>query len=808
MGPFIRDLRYAVRMLWKSPAFTAVAVIALALGIGANTAIFSVIDALLVRPLAFDDIDRLVLVWETLPQGSEVDQVSPADFRDLSSQNHVFDHLAAYRWWDVNLTGGGEPERAEGCLASADFFATLGVKAALGRTFQAGEEQLGGERVAVLSDGLWRRRFGADPDVLGKAVQLDGRTYAVVGVLPPRLEWPTGVELWAPLALSNEEQNERRQASLLVLGHLGPPYSLTEAQAEVGVIVRRLAQLYPQTSAGRGVKLLPMPGNDFDNLIRSFLLVFMGAAGFVLLIACANVANLQLARAVGRRKEVGLRAALGATRWRLVRQLLTESVVLSLLGAALGTLVAYWGVNLLRTNVPAEQVKDIPGFYAMHLNGRGLGFTLVVALLTGIISGLAPAIRTSKVDLLKTLKEDGRGSTVGSKPLRLRGFLVAGEFALALMLLVGTGLMVKGFVRLYDNQAQDFDPRNVLTLSIALSRGKYPAPHQRAAFYKEVLDRIAAIPEVESAGAANFLPSSGDWESVVFRIEGRPTSILTEKRHADLESASGNYFRTLRIPLLKGRDFTSHDAQETAPVAIISASMARRFWPDEDPLDKHIKLGVSDSQEPWRTIVGIVGDVKQGILSRTPRPTLYVPYLQSPPAIMSLVVRTRVNPLSLISSVRHEILSVDKDQPIFGIKSMEDFLADNMGGIQIATDLMGSFGAVALLLAAVGIYSVMAYSVSQRTQEFSVRMALGARRQDIVSLVVSHGLKLAVMGLMVGLPGALALTRVMSTLVFGMAAVNLPTLAGFALLLLAVATVASYLPVMRATKTGPMEALR
>ena len=808
MGPFIRDLRYAVRMLGKSPGFTAVAVIALALGIGANTAIFSVIDALLVRPLAFNDLDRLVLVWETLPQGGEVDQVSPADFRDLSSQNHVFDHLAAYRWWDVNLTGGGEPERAEGCLVSGNFFETLGVKAALGRTFQAGEGQFGGDPVAVLSDGLWRRRFGADPDVIGKTVQLDGRTYTVVGVLPPRLEWPTGVELWAPLALSNEEKNERRQASLLVLGHLGPRFSLTEAEAEVGVIVRRLAQLYPETSAGRGARLLPLPGNDFDNLIRSFLLVFMGAAGFVLLIACANVANLQLARAVGRRKEVGLRAALGATRWRLVRQLLTESIVLSLLGAALGTLVAYWGVNLLRTNVPAEQVKGIPGFYAMHLNSRGLEFTLVVALLTGIISGLAPAIRTSKVDLLKTLKEDGRGSTVGSKPLRLRGFLVAAEFALALMLLVGTGLMVKGFVRLYNNQAQDFDPHNVLTLRIALSRGKYPAPHQRAAFYKEVLDRIAAIPEVESAGAANFLPSSGDWDSVVFRIEGRPTSVLTEKRHADLESASGNYFRTLRIPLLKGRDFTSHDAEGAAPVAVISASMARRYWPNEDPLEKHIKLGASDSQEPWMTIVGIVGDVKQGILSRTPCPTLYVPYLQSPPAIMSLVARTRVNPLSLISSVRHEILSVDKDQPIFGIKSMEDFLADNMGGIQIATALMGSFGGVALLLAAVGIYSVMAYSVSQRTQEFSVRMALGARRQDIVSLVVSHGLKLAVTGLMVGLPGAFALTRVMSTLVFDMAAVDLPTLAGFVLLLLAVATVASCLPVIRATKTGPMEALR
>jgi putative ABC transport system permease protein len=795
-------------MLAKSPGFTAVAVLALALGIGANTAIFSVIDALLLRPLAFDDLDRLVLVWETLPQGGEVDQVSPADFRDLSSQNHVFDHLSAYRWWDVNLTGGGEPERAEGCLVSEDFFETLGVKAALGRTFQAGEGQVGRDQAAVLSDGLWRRRLGADPDIIGKAVQLDSRTYTVVGVLPSRLEWPTGVDVWAPLALSNEEMNDRRQASLLVLGHLRPRYSLTEAQADVNLIARRVAQLYPQTNAGRGAKLLPLPGNDYDNLIRSFLLVFMGGAGFVLLMACANVANLQLARAIGRRKEVGLRAALGATRWRLVRQLLTESIVLSLLGAALGTLVAYLGVNLLRTHVPAELVKGVPGFSAMHLNERGLGFTLAVALLTGIISGLAPAVRTSKVDLMKTLKEDGRGSTVGSKPLRLRGFLVAAEFALALILLVGTGLMVRGFLQMYNDQTQGFEPQNVLTLRIALSRGKYGSPHQRAAFYKKVLDRIATIPEVESDGAASFLPSSDEWDNVVFRIEGRPTSVLTEKRHADLEVASLNYFRTLRIPLLKGRDFTSYDGEGTAPVAIISASMARRHWPNEDPLEKHIKLGANDSPEPWMTIVGIVGDVKQGILSRTPRPTLYVPYPQSPPAIMSLVARTRVNPLSLISSVRHEIQMVDKDQPMIGIKSMEDFLSDNMGGLQIAADLMGSFGVVALLLAAVGIYSVMAYSVSQRTQEFGVRLALGAQRRDIVSLVVSHGLKLAATGLMVGLPGAFALTRVMSGLVFDVAALDLPTLAGFALLLLAVATVASCLAAMRATKTGPMEALR
>jgi putative ABC transport system permease protein len=576
----------------------------------------------------------------------------------------------------------------------------------------------------------------------------------------------------------------------------------------MGVIASRLAQLYPQTNARRGTKLLPLPGNDFDNVVRSFLLVLMGGAGFVLLIACANVANLQLARAIGRRREVALRSALGATRWRLVRQLLTESIVLSLLGAGLGALVADVGVHLIRTNVPSEQVKGIPGFRGMQLNGRGLEFTLAVALLTGIISGLAPAIRTSKVDLTKALKEEGRGSTVGHKSLRLRGLLVAVEFALALMLLVGTGLMVKGFVRIFNSQMQGFDPRKALTLRIALSRWKYPTPHQRTVFYKQVLERVAALPEVASAGVADFLPSSNDWNSVVFSIEGRVTPRTSEEPHADLESASGSYFRTLRIPLLKGRDFTSLDDEETAPVAIISERMARRFWPNEDPLGQHIKLGRSDSAAPWMSIVGIVGDVRLSILSRTPRPTLYVPYPQSPPAVMSLVVRTSVNPLSLTASVRREILSVDKDQPVYGIKSMEDFVADNVGGLQIATALMGSFGIVALILAAVGIYSVMAYSVSQRIQEFGVRLALGARRRDIVNLVVLQGLKLAISGLVVGLPGAIALTRVLSSLLIDVIPFDLPTLASFTLLLLAVATVSSCLPALRATRANPLEALR
>lgn len=808
MESLLQDLRYAFRVLAKSPGFTVVAVLALALGIGANTAIFSILDALLLRPLAFEDLDHLVLFWVTLPQGGFTDRAAPADVRDWSSQNHVFEQIAPYRGWDVNLTGAGEPERVEGCQVSASFFAALGVKAALGRTFLAGEDQPGWDQVVVLSDGLWRRRFGADPAVIGKTVQLDGRTYAVVGVLPPRLEWPAGVEVWSPLTLTEEEKNERRQTSLLVLGRLRAGSTLSQARAEMDGLARRLAGLYPQTNSGRGVKLAHLPGNDFDNTVRSFLLLAMGGAAFVLLSACANVANLQLARAIGRRKEVGMRTALGATRGRLVRQLLTESILLSLLGAVLGAIVADLGVTLIRAHVPAEQVKDIPGFQTMHLNGRGLEFTLAVALLTGIVSGLAPAVRFSKVDLMEALKEEGRSATTGSRPLRLRGFLVAAEFALALILLVGTGLMVRSFARMFNDQMQGFDPQQVLTLRVALSRWKYATPHQRAVFYKQVLEHIAALPQVKSDGAANSLPSSGDSSSTVFSIEGRATSGSAELRHADLESASSNYFRTLHIPLLQGRDFAATDDEGTVPVAIVSRSMVRQYWSKEDPLGKHVKLGPSDSKSPWMTIVGIVADVRSDILSSTPHPTLYVSCTQLPPSVMSLVVRTTVNPLSLMPAVRREILRMDKDQPIFGVKSMEDFVSDNLAGIQVATALMGSFGVVALILAAVGIYSAMAYSVSQRTQEFGVRLALGAQHRDIMGLVMGHGLSLALAGLAVGLPGTLALTRVMSSLVFGVVDLDLPALGGFTLLLLAVAALASYLPARSAMKASPVEALR
>jgi putative ABC transport system permease protein len=585
---------------------------------------------------------------------------------------------------------------------------------------------------------------------------------------------------------------------------------LSQAQAEMDVIARRLQQQYPRTNTGWGVKLVRLPGQDQDSdeIIRSFLGILMGAAGFVLLIACANVANLQLARAIGRQKEIALRCALGATRWRIVRQLLTESVMLSFLAAAVGALLAGWGVSLIRTSIPPDQLKYVPGFQQMHLNGRGLEFTLVIALLTGILSGLAPAARTSRPDLDKALKEGGRRSTGGARSLRLRSFLAVCEVALALILLVGTGSMVNGFVYLFKNPQKDFDPKNLLTMRVALPKARYQARHQRATFYEQALEGIRTLPKVESVAVVSYLPLSGDWYTESFTIEGRVTTAPGEARVADVESVSESYFRTMRIPVIKGREFTSQDGEGTTPVAIISQNMARQFWPGETPLGRRIKLGRPASDHPWLTIVGIVGDVKQFVLDREPRLTVYTPYVQSPPAAMSLVIRDSSSPLSLVPSVRAQVLGVNGDQPIYSVKSMEEVIDDSVAGVGIAAALMGSFGIVALILSAVGIYSVIAYSVSQRTHEIGVRMALGAQHPDILRLIVFQALKLGMMGLATGLPGAFVLSRVMSSMLFGVIATDPSTFVSFGLLLLATALLSGYVPALRATKVDPMEALR
>ena len=809
MENLLQDIRYGARLLTKRPWYTVVAVIALALGIGANTAIFSLVDALLFRPLQFKDVDRLVMVWSGTAQTIERENTSPADFLDWKNQNNVFDHLAAISWWDVNLTGNGEPERIQAFQVSPSFFAALDEKPLLGRVLLPEEEQPGHDNnVAVLNHSLWQRQFAADPDIIGKTIKLDGHSHTVVGVMPKGFEWPTTAEVWTPLVMTNEMASVRKSRYLMVMGRIKEDLNLSEAQAEMDIIARRLAEQYPDTNREVGVALKRVPGQNSDDFARPFLLALMGAVGFVLLIACANVANLQLARATGRVKEIAIRSALGASRFRVVRQLLTESIMLALLGAGFGLLLAVWGIDLIRASFPPDQAKYVTGLNHMSLDGRALAFTLAAALLTGIISGLAPAIQTSRPDLNETLKEGGRSSASGSHRHRLRSALVISEIALALVLMVGTGLMVKGFARLLDNQRQGFDSRNLLTMSISLPDPKYKEPHKRVAFYDQLLERLKATPEIESVGATGALPSSGNWSNITISIEGRPAPTPDKEPLVDYQSINDDYFRTMRIPMMKGREFSAHDGKDGSPVAVVSQGFVNRFFPGEEAIGKRIRVGANSPDKQWTTIVGVAGDVKHFMFDRGPRSTIYLPYAQMPRLRMSLALRSTADPMSIVSSVRAQVRSVDSDQPIYEIKTMEQLIGEHVSGIEISAMLMAIFGAMALILSAVGVYSVMAYSVGQRTHEIGVRMALGASSRDILKLVVGQASWMAAIGLGIGLPIAFALTRVVASALFGVVALDAVTFMSITLLLAAVALLSGYIPARRAAKVDPMIALR
>jgi len=658
----------------------------------------------------------------------------------------------------------------------------------------------------LLSYALWQRRFALDPGVVGQTTMLDGRGFTVVGVMPKDFEWPTTAELWTPLALSNEDLNSRARRYLRVMGRIKPDVTLAEADAEMNVIARRLEQQYPDTNKGLGVNLARLPGQTSDDFARPFLLALMGAVGFVLLIACANVANLQLARATGRTKEIAIRAALGATRWRIIRQLLTESVVLAVLGALFGLLMAIWGTDLIRAAIPQDTAKYITGLKHMGINGRVLAFTIAVALLTGLISGLAPALQTSKPDMNETLKEGGRASTGGRG--RLRNLLVVSEVALALVLLVGTTLMVRGFARMVENQKQGFDSIGVLTMRLTLPASKYKEPHQRAAFYDQLLERITALPQIESAGVVGSVPSSGNWSIAEFTIEGRPAQDPSEKFAADFQAASAGYFRALRIPLIDGREFGAQDGEGTMPVVIISQNLARRFWPDEDPIGKRIEMGSASLGKRSCTIVGVAGDVRAFMFDKGPRLTLYVPYTQSPRWTTGLVLRTHGDPMNAVASVRAQLQEVDPNQPIYEIKTMEAVISDHVSGIRLSAALMAVFGLVAIVLAAVGVYSVMAYAVTQRTREIGIRTALGAQPRDLLKLVVGQGMTPALIGVAIGLGASFAMARAISGLLFGITATDPITFVAVAALLLSVALLACFIPARRAMKVDPMVALR
>jgi len=795
-------------MLVGNPTFSIIAVIVLALAIGANTAIFSTIDALVLHPLNLPDLDTLVEVSTIKPQQDVgAGQVARADFADWRKQQTAFEDMAASTWHSANLSGGGEPERVFGFEVTPNFFQVLRADAAIGRTFLAEEGHPGRDQVVVLTHNLWQKRFGADPSIVGSTIQLDNRTFTVIGVMPKDCEYPLPVALWIPMALTNEEWNERRNETLTVIGRLKPGIAVAQANAEMNTLAERLSEQYPQTNTGRSVHVTLLRDSISGEFTPTFLWLLMAAVGFVLAVACVNIANMQLARATSRFKEFSIRAALGASRRRIIQQLLTESLLLSIVGGLLGLAFSYWLVDFIRSSVPPDQTQFVSGWKYMGIQGRVLGFNLVITLASGIVFGLVPAFHISRPDLNEALKDGGRGSSKGSGQRRLRSLLVVSEIALALVLLIGSGLTIKGFSRIAEEQVKGFDPTNVLTMRTSLTELKYATNSQINTFYQTALERLNSMPGITSASISGNLPASDNWNAREFLIEGRPALLPGEVQTANFQTISEDYFQTMRIPLTEGRAFSSADGADAPRVAIISERLARRYWPNEEALGQRISFG-DESDPQWFTVVGVVGDVRRFLFDIEMKPTLYVPYRQSPGHTRYFALRTAGDPASMIAAARAQIAGVDPDLPLYEVRSQEKVIADQLAGIQLPANLMAMFGLMAMLLSAIGVYGVMSYSVSQRTHEIGIRMALGARPGDVRRMVIWQALKLTGIGLAIGLPIALALGRVMASVLFGVVSLDFTIFAGFALTLTFVAFLSAYLPARRASRVDPMIALR
>ena len=804
IGDLAQDLHYGLRMLVKNPSFTIVAVLALALGIGANSAIFSVVNTVLLRPLPYKNPGRLVMLWEEATHlGFPKNTPSPANFIDWRAQNTVFEAMAAMVERSFNLTGVGEPERFDGRRVSANLFDLLGVQPQLGRAFRA-EEDKPGSRVVILSNGLWQHRFGGDPRVIGQAVSLNGESYTVIGVMPGSFQFPTRRDqLWVPLAFDAKEAASRGNHFLEVIARMKPGVTLQQAQAEMSTIAARLAQQYPEENLRVGSVVTALQEQVVGD-IKPALLVLLGAVGFVLLIACANVANLLLARAAARQKEIALRLALGAGRSRLTRQFLTESVLLAVIGGAVGLLLSIAGLRVLKTFIP----DTISQAQAISIDAKVLVFTGLVALVTGIIFGLAPAMQVSHLDINDTLKEGGRDAAGGTRGNRIRALLVIGEIAVSFVLLMGAGLLINSFMHLR-NLHPGFRANHLLTMKIPLSEVKYPDKERRSPFYAEVLRRVQALPGVQSAAVAGNLPLTYDGDSMPIGIEGRTDPPPDQRPDVILRVVGPGYFSTMGIPLVRGRDFREQDKADSARVVIVSEKTARHFWPGENPIGKRLKPGSTNRNIPWIEIIGVVKDVRQNDFVSEPKMQMYMPYQQlNSFAPNALVVRTNVEPLSLAGAVRNAIWAVDKDQPVSNLRSMDEIVSEAVARQRFSMLLLGIFAALAMVLAAVGIYGVMSYSIAQRTREIGLRIALGAQKSDVLKMILRQGLRFVAAGLAIGLAASFALTRVMASLLFGISATDPATFVSISLMLIAVALLASYIPAVRAMKIDPMLALR
>ena len=801
METLFKDVQYGIRSLLKRPGFTAVAVITLALGIGANSAIFSVVSAVLLRPLPYPESERIAVLDGVNPaKGFTQINMSVPDFADWQKQNQVFEQMAGYVTGGSVLTSGNETERVRGTSVTADFFPLMRINAAKGRALQPDDSEKGRDSVVLLSHGLWQRRFGGDENVIGTNLILSNESTTIVGVMPAGFDYPEQTELWVPFPL--EPAAERRDNRYLdVIARLKPGVSLAAAQAQMDTINQRLAETYVETNSGLSAKLTGLRERLVGEL-RSSLLVLLGAVAFVLLIACANVANLLLARATVRQKEIAVRTALGASRFRIIRQLLTESVLLSILGGTVGLLLSVWLTKLLIAISPPNS----PRFDEIRPDASVFAFTLGLTVVTGLLFGLAPALQASRLDLNERLKEGGRSGASGAGHNRIRSVMMVSEIALSFMLLVGAGLLIRSFMRLRD-VSPGFNPANVLSVRVSLSGARYPAGEPRVQMLLQTIERVKSVPGVQSAGSVLSLPLGGDTFNVdrSYIREGRPAT-PEESANAIYLVATPDYFRTLQVPLKAGRQFTDQDTEQTPKVLIVNESMARKLWPGESPIGKRLTIW-RDEKFP-REIVGIIGDTKAS-LDVEAEPQMYVPYAQdSIWSGMSLVIRTSGEPASLAGAVRNEIRTLDKGIPIFNVKTMDDVLALSVGPRRTPMLLISAFAAVALLLAMIGIYGVTAYHVTQRTQEIGIRMALGAQMRDVVKLVLKGGMTLALIGIGIGLVGAFALTRLMSSLLFAVTPTDIATFVSVTLCLLVTALIACYLPARKATKVDPLVALR
>jgi putative ABC transport system permease protein len=812
----LQDIRYGVRTLAKNPAFALVAVLTLALGIGANTAIFTVVNGILLRPLAFKDSAKLVLLQESLPPIiSQLIPVSAPDVIDFRKQNQVFEDLGAVQNAPFSLSGSGLPEHVRAARVSAQMFPILGISPLIGGAFTE-EQDRAGEHVLVLSYGLWQRRFGSDPQIVGRAVMLDRQVFTVVGVMPPAFKFPPqgtpGLEgpadLWIPISFSKQELESRADNfNYSVVARLKPGVTLAEADANAKVVARNIQkQSYPATAARLELNATVTPLHEkIVGGSRTLLLLLLGSVGFLLLIACANVANLLLSRAAGRQREMAIRLALGAGRLRLIRQLLVESILLSLAGGILGIILAVWCTNLLIAAAP----PGLPLASDISVDARVLGFALLLSVATGVLFGLAPAFAATRSDVNETLKEGMRGSTTGGGHARMRGAFVVSQVAMALVLVTGAGLLIRSFVRLSESNP-GFTPIHVLTAEVTVPAAQYNS-EQVNAFFDNVLAKTSDLPGVQAVGAASDLPLEGGWTKLL-NTEDRVKAGTANTPPSSHTIMIGNYLQVVGIPLKHGRYFTRQEEQGNANVLIVSEGLAQRDFPNEDPLGKRLKWGAPDSDSPWMTIVGVVGDVKQDAPDVATRPHTYEPFLQAcrpyPCNSLNLAVRAQMDPAQLTAAVRNVVRSVDSEQPIAHVRTMEQVMDESLAPRRFNLFLLTAFAVAALLLAAIGIYGVLASVVAQQTHEIGIRLALGAQRRDILNLVVGHGLKLAVLGLVIGLAGALGLTRLMTTLLYDVAPTDPVTYGAVAALLGAVALLACYLPARRAMRLDPMVALR